>query len=232
MLVQIYQGWIQRHVGPIVTQPNQDITTRMSKGWENASDEYCAEQTSTRPSEQRSPPGAFLWRQGLQQKNKSKKKSSTGIHVRTVPKFTLVKWATNFTNEHKWHCRLLQPQKPSIGEHAINKCNCISLWLKWNTNDRGQILAQKKNPAHKKYQNSIKTKELLSVIFWIHAHATYNMLPAEKTEGEKEESEKKQCKGIKRGKLERIEQQRTYLQERKHPMIHLKNLILMLVSCW
>jgi len=56
------------------------------------------------------------------------------------------------------------------------------------------------------------------------------MLPAEKTEGEKEESENKQRKGIKWGMLERIEQQRTYLQECKH-LIHLKSLILMLVSC-
>ena len=87
LLVQTYQGWILRPVAPNVTQPNQDITTPMSKGWENASDKHCAEQTSTRPSEQWSPPGAFLWRQGLQQKNKSKKKSSTEIHVRTVPKF-------------------------------------------------------------------------------------------------------------------------------------------------
>ena len=69
------------------------------------------------------------------------------IHVRTVPKFTLVKWATNFTNEHKRHCRLMQPQKPSIDKHAINEEHCISLWLKWNTNDRFWL---RNNPAHKK----------------------------------------------------------------------------------
>ena len=53
---------------------------------------------------------------------------------------------------HKRHCRLLQPDKSAIAEHAIGKNHPHRFRPERNSSDGGQILAQKsqRSPTHKK----------------------------------------------------------------------------------
>ena len=55
-------------------------------------------------------------------------------------------------NGHKRHCRLLQPDKSAIAEHAIGKNHPHRFRPERNSSDGGQILAQKsqRSPTYKK----------------------------------------------------------------------------------